>query len=155
VYATVLQSHSLLRWVVLLVLAIAFARGLRGWAANMPYRRSDRVASLASVIVVDTQLLLGLVLHFGLSPVTAAGFADVGAAMKDDTLRFFLVEHPVSMVLAVVAVHVGRRRAKRARTESAVHGIVAVSSLIALVLVSIAIPWDRPMLPVLPAAPPG
>lgn len=138
-----------------MLLALAFARGLRGWAANMPYKKVDRVISLATVIAIDTQLLLGLVLHLFLSPIIAAGFANVGAAMKDDTLRFFLVEHPFAMVLAVGAVHVGRRRMKRATTDSALHVTLAVSCLISLVLVAIGIPWDRPMVPVLPTAPAG
>jgi len=155
VYATVLQSHSLLRWVVLLMLALGTVRGARGWAAQLPYGRTDRVISLAALIAVDTQMVLGLLLHVWLSPITRAGWGDIGTAMKDDTLRFFLVEHPFAMALAVVAVHVGRRRQKRAATDSALHAVLAVSSLVALVLVGIGMPWDRPMLRVLPTPPPS
>jgi hypothetical protein len=82
VYVIVLQAHSLLHWIVLLMLAIACVRGLRGWAANMPYGRTDRVTSLSSVLAIDTQLLLGLVLHLFLSPLTAAGLRNVGAANR-------------------------------------------------------------------------
>ena len=150
-----LQSHSLLRWVVLLMLALAVARGARGWAADLPYGRTDRVVSLATVIALDTQILLGLLLHLVLSPLTRAGFADVGTAMRDDTLRFFLVEHPFATVLAAIAVHVGRRRQKRATTDAGLHAILAIASLVALVCVCVGIPWDRPMVRVLPAPAPG
>ena len=60
VYPTLLQAHGMLRWVVFLVLAIRAARGLQAWAADVRYSRNDRILSLTTWIVGDTQCLFGL-----------------------------------------------------------------------------------------------
>ena len=140
-YPTLLQAHSVLRWMVVLALAVHAARGLQAWAADVRYSSNDRVLSLVTMIVVDTQFLLGLVLYFWFSPLAAAARSRAGEALGDPILRFWLVEHPVAMILAVVAVHVGRRRTKSAASDAHRHRAGAVSSFVALALVCAGIPW--------------
>jgi hypothetical protein len=140
-YPTLLQAHSVLRWVVLLLLAVRAARALQAWSASVPFSRNDRVLSLATVIVVDTQFLLGLALYLWFSPLAAAARSRAGEAMADPILRFWLVEHPVAMILSVVAVHVGNRRTRSAASDRSRHGAAAVSAFVALALVCAGIPW--------------
>jgi hypothetical protein len=103
--------------------------------------RVDRVLSLVMVIVLDTQLLLGLLLYFGLSPVAAAARANIGAAMGDATLRFVLVEHTFAMLVALVAAHVGHRVSKTSANDAARHRAGMLGASVALVLVCAGIPW--------------
>lgn len=90
--------------------------------------------------VLDVQLLLGLLLYFKLSPYSQAALANMGAAMKEPTLRFFGVEHITTMLVAVVVAHVGRIRSKR--KQGAAHFRSALITQVAwLVLTLLAIPW--------------
>jgi hypothetical protein len=141
VYPTLLQAHDMLRWVVLLVLAIRAARGLQAWAADVRYSRNDRILSLTTLIVVDTQFLFGLLLYFWFSPLAAAARSRAGEAMGDALLRFWLVEHPLAMILSVAAVHVGHRRTKSAASDRDRHRAGWISAVIALALVCAGIPW--------------
>ena len=141
VYPTLLQAHSMLRWVVFLVLAVRAARGLQAWAADVGYSRNDRILSLTTLIVVDTQFLFGLLLYFWFSPLAAAARSRAGEAMGDPLLRFWLIEHPFAMILSIAAVHIGHRNAKSAASDRDRHRAGWISALIALALVCAGIPW--------------
>src|SRR5204862_5721089 len=115
-YSLVLLLHSWLRWAVLVAgvyatfAAAADSTGVRA-------ARTDR-AGLAFVTLVDIQLLLGLILYLVLSPFTKEALANFGAAMHNSGLRFWAVEHSMTMLLAVILVHVGRVLARKAKTPA-------------------------------------
>lgn len=140
-YGVVLMVHSLLRWLVLIVLAARALRGAQAGISGEVYGALDRRLSLAAIVLVDLQVLLGFALYFGLSPKAAAALADFGAAMKDPVLRFWAVEHLTSMLLALVAIHVGHAVGKRAATPAAGHRAGAIGAGLALALVLAGIPW--------------
>lgn len=144
-YAAVLLFHSWFRYVVLglgLWLLIACVLGLRGRGAWSGRDERSQVGFLAAL---DTQMLLGLVLYFVLSPLTAAAISDFGAAMKNPHLRFFGVEHISAMLLGVIVAHVGRVRARR-KQGGARYRTTLVTQALWLVLTLAGIPW--PMLDV-------
>lgn len=140
-YAVLLMIHSLFRWLVLLLLAVRAGRGVVGFLQSSTYGDIDRKLSLVAVIAVDIQLLLGIVLY-AISPIIAQAMADPGAAMKNSTLRLLFVEHPFTMILGVVFVHVGHAIAKRAsRPDASRHRIAGALTLFALLLILSRIPW--------------
>jgi hypothetical protein len=110
-YPTVLFLHSWVRWLVIVLGVWALAEAARGRAAGR--------AGLFFTIGLDVQLLLGVFLYVALSPVTQAALADVAGAMRSPTSRFWAVEHPALMVLAVVFGHVGRIVARRSPADPA------------------------------------
>jgi hypothetical protein len=152
-YASFLFLHSLLRWVVLALGVVAIARAARGRAGARAreYSAGDSKASLFFMIATDVQLLFGLALYAGVSPITHAAFGSFGAAMKDRTLRFWMVEHPFAMVIAIVFVHVGRILVKRAADSRTKHTRALVWFSLAIVAMIAGIPWPfmpygRPLL---------
>lgn len=129
IYGLTLFLHSWLRWAVLAAGVMAAVRGSRGETAGKWF-----------TILLDAQVLIGLLLYFVLSPVTAAALDDFGAAMKLPQLRYFAVEHVFGMVIAVALAHVGRARVRKApaarkgRTAAIFYGL-------ALVALLASIPW--------------
>ncbi len=117
-YEFLLILHSWLRWVVLLggVAAVGFA--IRGLATGVEFDKPQRIAGVVFLASIHTMLILGVVLLF-VSPTVQTAFADFGAAMKDKLLRFWTVEHPTTMILAVVAVTVGHIASKKAEGQGA------------------------------------
>src|SRR5262245_49486355 len=113
-YSIVLFLHSWLRWAAILL-------GLAATAvvATAPGTDRSEKTGLFFMIVMDLQLLLGLLLYALLSPTTTALFGDFGAAMRDPVARFWAVEHPTMMIAAVVFAHLGRVLARKATTPAA------------------------------------
>ncbi len=106
-YPIVLAVHNVLRWVALIVLALAFIRALSGWLQKRSWNAADRKLGMFSGIAMDVQLLMGLLLYFVLSPLTTSSFSDMAGAMASSDRRFFVVEHVLIMVLALVFTHLG------------------------------------------------
>ena len=126
-------------------------RALRGKLAARPYEKLDRLGSVAFVSSLHLNFVLGLLLYVALSPITTAAFSDMSTAMKTAPLRFFVVEHPFGMLLAVVLATVGSARVKRAGDDPAKHKRALIFHGIALLLLLVSIPWPfypagRPLL---------
>jgi len=150
-YSALLVAHSYLRWGVLGMSVVCVARAAHGWARRRPFERADERVVRVLLSIVDTQLLLGLLLYAGLSPITGAALHDVRGAMSNSVLRFFSLEHQVAMVAAIAVLHVGLLRAKRLGADPKRHRSVLVSTAAALVLFVVGVPWPglpyaRPLL---------
>jgi Na+/H+ antiporter NhaC len=61
--------------------------------------------------------------------------------MKDKVARFFLVEHPTLMILAIVFITLGHGMAKKAVDDETKYRKAFRYFLIALVLILAAVPW--------------
>jgi hypothetical protein len=125
-YPTILIVHSWVRWLVILAGVWAVIEASRGRARGR--------SSLLFTVALDVQLLLGGLLYGALSPVTRSALAAGGEVMKNPVWRFWVVEHPALMILAVVFGHVGRVAARRGRRA-------LVWYVLALLAVLAAVPW--------------
>jgi hypothetical protein len=138
-YSVVLFTHSWLRYLVLgfgITLLVLCVRGLKSDAWT---EKPERIHVLFAAIL-DVQFLLGLLLYLKLSPVTQAALANMGAAMKEPTLRFFGVEHIATMLVALIVAHVGRARSKRKQGRARFKSVLITQS-VWLLLTLAAIPW--------------
>ena len=142
-YTGFLHLHNTLRWLILLSLVVTLVKYISGWVGNQPWKKTDNILGIVFTSLMDLQLLTGLVLYFFISPVTKLAMSDFGAAMKDPGLRFYAVEHFSMMLIAVVLVHIGRAKSKKAKTDSAKFKTATIFFLIALVVILAAIPWSR------------
>lgn len=154
-YELLLTLHSYVRWwavggaLVTLLYAAWAAAGRRAWS-----RRDERLARIF-VAGVDVQVLLGLTLYLGLSPLpraaravwSARGFA---ALWQWPGLGFFGLVHPLAMLLAAVAAHAGWVAARRGPPHARRRRVV-IGAALALALFAAGVPWpllghDRPWL---------
>lgn len=140
-FAALLTIHTLLRWVVLLALVARVGRGAQAVATGASWERFDRILSGAALGLTHLQVLLGIVMYF-LSPTVSAGLADMGAAMKDSAIRFWVVEHPFTMILGAIAVQVGFSVSRRASTDAAQHRWALIGYGLGLLLIVAGIPWS-------------
>jgi hypothetical protein len=142
-YTGFLHLHDTLRWLLLLSLVITLVKYISGWLGNQPWKKTDNILGIVFTSLMDIQLLTGLVLYFFLSPITKLAMSDFGAAMKDSGIRFYAVEHFSMMLIAVVLVHIGRAKSKKAKTDLAKFKTATIFYLLALVIILAAIPWSR------------
>ncbi|MFY2561224.1 hypothetical protein ACN469_26725 [Corallococcus terminator] len=141
-YAVVLFLHSWLRWAVVLLVLLALGKSLRGWLGVGDWTPADRRLQVLAVSAFDSQMLLGMILYFGLSPFTPPALeGGLRASLSVPALRFFSVEHPTMMLLALATVHVASALSQRAEAPVSRHRLWALGLLLAALLVSFAIPW--------------
>ncbi len=150
-YQPVLLLHSWARWAVLAFAAVALYRAFTGWQAQREWNAADKRWATFFVHTMSLQLVLGLLLYGFLSPAAQAAFANMGAAMRDRTLRFWGVEHMVTMIIAVGLAHAGFSMARRAAPAPRSHRVAAIAFSLALVVLLLGIPWPwggvpRPLL---------
>lgn len=147
-YELLLGIHNILRWVVLILGILAIVRGFRGWLGKRAWEKGDRMAGVFFSAGLDTQLLLGLILYFFVSPITQGALSDLGAAMRaGGDLRFFAVEHITVMVIAAVLAHIGSASVKKAADDTSKHKRAAIWYAITMLVILVAIPWWRPLFP--------
>jgi len=145
-FSFVLALHSLMRWAVVLLGLYATGRAKLGWFFKKPWSGGDRTAGLLFTIAFDVQVLLGLLLYFVLSPITTGAFRNMGAAMQNGVVRFWVAEHITIMLVALALAHVGRVRLRKAASDRARHFTAALFFGLATLLVLIGTPW--PFMPV-------
>ena len=139
-YQVLLFLHSWLRWFVVGAGLLAVFRAYAGWSSRRPFTKGDNGISAAFSGFMWLQVIVGLGLYFGLSPL-GLNAMKVPGAMKDPTTRFFGMEHVVVMILAAILAQVGRIALKNASTDTLKHKKALTYFGIALVLVLLMIPW--------------
>ena len=142
-YIGFLHLHDTLRWLLLLSIIIILAKYLTGWLGGKQYTKVDNILGIVFTSIMDLQFLTGIVLYFFLSPITKHAFDNFGEAMKDSELRFYAVEHITMMLIALILVHIGRVKSKKAKTDLAKFKTAFIYYLIATVVIVAAIPWSR------------
>lgn len=130
--------HSGFRYIVFVLLLIAIIQSLLGWLNRKPYTELNRKINLFTLISAHIQLLIGIVLFF-LSPNVQFN-ADT---MKNDTTRYFTVEHWLMMLIAIAFITIGYSRSKKLVMPESKHRTVAIFYLIGLLIIIIAIMAGR------------
>lgn len=86
---SLLAIHGFVRWLVALVALVAIGRSIVGLVQKEAYTSADRRLISGYTIVMDINLLLGLVLLFGLG----------------DGFPIERIEHATTMIIAIVVGH--------------------------------------------------
>ena len=144
-YPFMLATHNVFRWVVLAAALYALFRVWSGWLGKRNWDAADDKARTFFTIGMDIQFLVGLILYFVLSPFTKSAMENFGEAMRNPDLRFFAMEHLITMLLATICVHVGSALIKKTADPIAKHKKGVIWFTIAIVLILIRTPWFRPM----------
>ncbi|HUQ96190.1 MAG TPA: hypothetical protein VM010_00890 [Chitinophagaceae bacterium] len=139
-YESLVQVHSIGRWIVLVLLLLAIFKSAT--AGRRPYVRSDNTIGILLTSFNDLMLLIGIYLWFagpwGYKLIQNSG---MGAAMKNPTARFYGVEHLVGMLIAIILIHIGKAQGKKALPDATKHRRMAIFYGIALLIILLSIPW--------------
>ena len=132
--------HSHTRWLVLIAAVAALVIPL----INSGNGKSSKMPGLAFMILCDIQLLAGLLLYFVYSPFGVQAFSEgMGHVMQNASIRKIAVEHFTMMIAAIVLVHIGYSKIKKADSASSVKRSSLIFFGIALILILAGIPWVR------------
>ena len=137
----VLSLHSIWAYVVLIVLVFAVVNAFSGLISKRVFGIRDLRLSLFGLIVSHIQLLIGLILYF-ISPKFQWWSEGMGAVMKNSTYRLYLVEHPVTNILAIVLITMGLSMHKRQVNNNKKFVRIALFYALGLLLLVSRIPWE-------------
>jgi hypothetical protein len=154
-YNGLLHLHSLLRWVILILLILAIVKHYTGMKSAKLYSNGDKKIGLFLMITAHITLLIGLYQWFvgplGLKTIMDLG---IGEVMKNKGYRFFAIEHFTGMLIGIVLITLGRGVGKKNLPDQQKHQKSFRFYLIALVIIFASIPWPfrgleiaRPLFP--------
>jgi uncharacterized membrane protein YadS len=63
--------------------------------------------------------------------------------MGNSDVRFTLIEHPLTMLVAVVLITVGKVKAKKAEDNTKANKTVFCYFTVAFILIALRTPWDK------------
>ena len=141
-FSALLQVHSILRWVILILLVLSILQSFIGWVKHRELREGDTKLWLFTMISAHTTLLIGLILLlFGRYGILSSGLPEGVELMKDKFYRFFWVEHPVGMLIATLLITLGRGVVRKQITDPTKYKRAFWFFLIALLVILATVPW--------------
>lgn len=139
-YPTILALHSVIRWLILIFLAVTIYKSYRGFKRNLAFAPLDNQLRVATVIVAHAQLILGVFLYFS-SPIVSYFLNNFGEAVHQREIRFFGMEHVTVMILAVILITIGSVKTKQKITDFEKHKTLFKWYGWALIAILTSIPW--------------
>lgn len=140
-YTAIQHLHSYWAYLVLLVVILATFNAVIKLGGKKPFGAHDFRISLFALIVMHLQLLIGLVLYFVSPYFSAFSEAGMSEVMGNSTLRLYLIEHPLTMILAIVFITIGYSKHKKKLSSSKKFKTLSIFYSIALLLLLSRIPW--------------
>lgn len=138
-YTGLKHLHSYLAYLLLAVLIFSLVYAIVMFVKKRPFTEKVRKVSLAGFIASHLQLLIGLVLY-AVSPVGLTNFS--GEAMGDSISRLYILEHPLTMIIAIVLISVGYIKAKKPDDDVRRYKTVILFYTLGLILILLRIPWQ-------------
>ena len=133
--------HSVWAWAILAAIIVSLINAIIGLTSGKTFQKKDQTFSLMGLIASHIQLLFGLGVYFVSSGYLALKKEGMSSVMKDSEFRNQVVEHPLTMIIAVILITIGYSKHKKKSTDKAKFKIIAIYYGIALLLILGKIPW--------------
>lgn len=143
IYTALLIFHNFTRWLVLAIGLWATMRLWLGWRTGRAWQPADRAGLRLFAWAISIQCILGLGMY--LSPNTFVNASittlDFAVIMKNSVLRFFVLEHPLQMFIAIGLSHWCNWYLKRVQPDALRLKRGALIMLGVMLIILTAIPW--------------
>ena len=109
---------------------------------DLAYRHCrGRPGTRTPMLAVDLQMLVGLILYFGLSDFTRAAMENFDTAVREPSVRYWAIIHAGGMFSALFLVRVGRVLAMNAPTPAVAQRRRLIWFVIATLMILATMPW--------------
>lgn len=130
-YEILKSAHSGWRYLVIILLLVAFINALMGYSGRKPYTEGNRKLNVFTLISAHIQLLLGLAIYF---------MHDWYKADSSNAIaRYWKMEHVSMMIVAIILITVGNSRSKKVEGAALKHRTIFMYFGLALLLITGAI----------------
>ena len=124
--------HHFLPFIFYIVLLVAI---VKAYLVKFSNPKKDKLLTL-TLILAHTQLLLGVYLMIDF-------ISKAGVHMGESANRFITVEHPLTMLIGVILITVGKVKAKKIEDIAEANKTIFVYFLIALIMFVLRTPWEK------------
>jgi hypothetical protein len=131
IYEILKSAHSGWRYLVIILLLVAFINALMGYLGKKPYTEGNRKLNVFALISAHIQLVLGLVLYF----MHDWYKGDMSVAVQ----RYWKMEHIAMMIVAIILITVGNARSKKVDSALMKHRTIFIFFGLALLIITAAI----------------
>lgn len=147
--------HNLLRWIIVVLLLVSIFKAYTGWASKKAFAAADKKVWLFTMIASHITLLLGLYqVALGRYGIFNTTLPEGTSFMKDKFYRFFWMEHPVTMIGAIIFITLAHGMSKKSVLDEVKYKKAFYFFLIAAILLLAGVPWPfrgeiigRPLFP--------
>ena len=133
--------HNFLRWVILILLVGSMVKSFIGWQTKKAFLPVDKKLWLFTMIAAHITLLLGIYQVIAGRYGILKGFPGEGSFMKDKFYRFFWMEHPLLMIIAILLITLGYGMSKKAVSDNMKFKKAFVFFLLSFIFIMLAMPW--------------
>lgn len=140
-YTGLKHLHSGLAYLVLLALLIATIFYLYKKISGQALSPKQKTIALIAMSLAHLQLLVGIVQYF-ISPYFKSALQDFGSAMKNETLRLYVIEHPIINIIAIAFITIGYSKVKKKCIANSSANMEFLFFAIGLLLIVSRIPWS-------------
>ena len=144
-YSILLLLHNANRWLVLVALMAVLYLVLESYMGQKGHSRPLQIAYASYSGLFNLQALLGLWLYFSHSPYYAQVWAGGFHWPESSDAWFFGIYHPGLMLIGAVASQFFHTYVKRKVAPEHKVRMTMIGTLVPLLLVLLAMPYDRPM----------
>ncbi len=131
--------HSTWAYLVLIILVLATFNALFKFFGNKEFEPRDFRISLFALITMHIQFVLGIIYFISQGYFDELGMGDI---MKNSDLRNRVIEHPVTMLIAIALLTIGYSKHKKKLVSKQKFKMLAIFYSLALILVLAKIPWN-------------
>lgn len=135
--------HSGVSYLVVVLVLFTLVNALVKLKSKSSYKTNDYYITFLAVIFAKIQLLLGIITYYFsvyYQTLRTVGFKEV---MKDSTLRLFIVEHPLMMLIGITLVIIGFYKHKKQQDDFRKFKTLAWYFGIGLAIIFSRIPWNQ------------
>ncbi|PQJ81013.1 hypothetical protein [Polaribacter porphyrae] len=136
------EIHSYWAYLVLLILIFAVVNAIIGLTQKKQFTNKDLRIGLFTLIVTHIQLLIGLAWYF-MSPWYKGLKSNASEVMADKATRLLAVEHPITMIFAIVLITIGWSKHKKKTTDAGKFKMFVIFYGLGLFLILSRIPWNN------------
>ncbi len=134
--------HSGWRYIIIILMILAIWFGWQTSKGKRPFAGATKKMGLFTMIAIDMQLVVGLILYFyWIASQTDFKLSKLTGQLDVASFRTITLEHAVGMLIAIILVHIGYSKAKKAIQDNAAGKAQFIWFLIAFILILLAIPW--------------
>ena len=141
-YSILKTVHSYWAFFVLTILFIAILNSLIRMISKKSFNSTDLRISLFGLIFSHIQLLIGLILYF-ISPWFDQWSSLGMGVMKNNESRLYLVEHPITNILAIFFITIGWSLHKKQSESSKKFLRISLFYGFGYILLLSRIPWSK------------
>ena len=138
----IISLNNYLEYLALIFLVVATLNAFWGLISKRSFEIKDLRLSLFTLIFSYIQMLMGIATYF-VSDYFSAWENGMGAVIRDSNLRMYLIQRPITNILAIVLITMGWSLHKKASVDRKKYFRIAVFYAIGLLLLFSRVSWQN------------